>query len=166
MNVALIVAFSSNHVIGAGTEIPWHISNDLKRFKKITSGHSLIMGRKTYESIGKPLPNRTTVIISRNPSYRVEGCITVSSLGDAIKDCRARNEERAFIAGGGEIYRLALEQDLVDLMHITAVHRDFEGDVFFPDIDYTGWKELSRDIIEDDPAVDFAYSFVDFERVR
>src|SRR5690242_6914236 len=109
MKISLVVAMSENRVIGVDNHLPWHIPEDLKRFKKITSGHPIIMGRKTFESIGKPLPNRTNIIISRNKDYRAEGTITCHSLADAIHwASQAPGNEEIFIIGGGEIFQQAL----------------------------------------------------------
>lgn len=138
--LSIIVAVSENNVIGAGNNLPWKLSGDLQRVKKLTMGHHLIMGRKTYESIGRPLPGRTTVIISRQTNYAPEGCTVVSSLKDAIKV--AEHDEEAFIFGGGEIFTQALP--LTDKIYFTKVHCEVEGDTFFPALNPLEWKVIDE----------------------
>ncbi len=135
MIVSLIAAMSENRVIGKDNELPWHISEDLKRFKRITVGHTVIMGRKTYESIGKILPNRTNIIMTRDPDYEVEDAIVARSLDEAIR--RSKGEE-VFVIGGEEIYRMAIER--ADRLYLTMIHDEIVGDAFFPEFtpaDYT-----------------------------
>lgn len=127
--ISIIVAIAKNGIIGGGNSLLWHISEDLQRFKRITSGHPVVMGRKTYESIGRPLPNRTNVIITRQQDYKVEGCIVVHSLDEAIS--MFPSEEEVFIIGGGEIYNQAW--DLADRLYITWVEAKYKGDTYFPD---------------------------------
>ena len=127
--ITLIAAIGKNNALGKNNDLIWHLPADLKRFRQLTTGHHMIMGRKTYESIGKPLPNRTTIIVSRNPEYFQEGCLTASSLENAIQI--AKNEEVICIVGGEQIYRKALENNLVDALDITLVHDEFDADVFF-----------------------------------
>ncbi|MCC8088401.1 MAG: dihydrofolate reductase [Rikenellaceae bacterium] len=136
--VSIIVAIARNGVIGSGNKLIWHIPEDLKRFKTITYGHPVIMGRKTFESIGRPLPGRTNVVVSRNPDFNPEGCVTVDSLDKAI--ARFTPEEEIFIIGGGEIYRQAMP--IADKLYITEVLHDFEGDTYFPDINKEKWTEV------------------------
>src|ERR1041385_6253429 len=119
MNLSIIVALSENNVIGVKKALPWHLSADLKRVKAITMGHHLIMGRKTFESIGKPLPGRTIIIITRNKDYKVEGCIVVPSLEEALK--AVKNDDEPFIFGGGEIFNQALP--LVNKIYMTRIHK-------------------------------------------
>ena len=148
---------SENRVIGNNNELIWKLSSDLKRFKDLTTGHPIVMGRKTYESIGKPLPNRRNIIITRNSEYEVEGCETVSSLEEALlltnSDC--------FIIGGGEIYKQSLE--IADKIYLTLVHKDLEGDTSFPELDET-WVSIDNKYFESDEKNEHNYSFIEYER--
>jgi dihydrofolate reductase len=162
MKLSLIVAVAQNGVIGHNNQLIWHLPNDLKQFKRLTTGHCIIMGRKTFESIGKPLPNRTSIIISRNSDFQVEGCITVSSLENAILAAKQIENEEAFVIGGAEIYRLALP--IIDKIYLTEVHHAFKGDTFFPTIDKTIWKETHREDFEIDEKHKVKYSFVELSR--
>jgi dihydrofolate reductase len=162
LKLSLIVAVAENHVIGNNNQLIWHLPNDLKQFRRLTTGHCIIMGRKTFDSIGKPLPNRTSVIISRNPAFKIEGCITVDSLENAILETRKFETEEAFIIGGAEIYRLSLP--FVDKIYLTEVHHSFEGDTVFPEIDKTIWQETHREDFETDEKHQYSYSFVELNR--
>ncbi|WP_044171926.1 dihydrofolate reductase [Flectobacillus major] len=157
MKLSIIVAAATNGVIGHNNQLIWHLPEDLKMFKRRTTGHVIIMGRKTFESIGKPLPNRTTIIISRNPEYRVEGCITVGSLEEAIAQAQQIEPSEAFVIGGAEIYRLALP--LADIVYLTEVLQGFEGDAFFPSLEPTVWQEIERTdfVIDEKHAVPFSF---------
>ncbi len=159
---AIIAAVADNGVIGRDNDLAWHLPADLRHFKKTTSGHYIVMGRKTFETLGKPLPNRTNIIITRNPDYRQEGAVVVHSLEEALGFAEKKGQEKVFILGGGEIYRQAMV--LADRMYITEVHGTFEGDTFFPEIDPEVWREEHR---EDHPADEknkYAYSFVEYTR--
>jgi dihydrofolate reductase len=159
MIVSQIAAMSENHVIGKDNQLLWHMPNDLKHFKNTTSGHTVIIGRKTFESVGKPLPKRRNIIITRQ-HITIEGCEVVNSIEAALALCAG--EEEVFIVGGAEIYKLSLH--LTDRVYLTIIHHHFDGDSFFPEISQNVWKELSR---ENHPADDknaFAYSFVTYER--
>lgn len=158
--ISIIVAIAENNVIGANNQLIWHISDDLKRFKVLTTGHHIIMGRKTFESIGKPLPMRTNIIVSRNPSYKIEGCIVVPSLEAAIE--LSANETEVFIIGGGELYKQAMP--LAKNLYLTKVHKVFEGDTFFPKIDLKEWKILSLEGVRIDEKSGIEYEFVNFEK--
>jgi dihydrofolate reductase len=162
MKLSLIVAVAENGVIGHNNQLIWHLPNDLKQFKRLTTGHCIIMGRKTFESIGKPLPNRTSIIISRNSDFQIEGCITVDSLENAISAAKKIEQEEAFIIGGAEIYRLALP--IIDKIYLTEVHHAYEGDTFFPEIDKTIWQETHREDFEIDEKHSVKYSFVELCR--
>ena len=163
MKISLIVAMASNRVIGNNNVMPWHLSADLKKFKKITMGSPILMGRKTYESIGRPLPGRTNIIISRNPEYRQEGCLVFNDIETAIKKaCEIAGE--IFIIGGSELYKATLP--IADVLYITMINREFQGDTFFPDIDMNDWSEVERENIHDDPDAAFSYSFLKFERAN
>lgn len=155
--IKIIVAISKNRVIGKNNELIWKLSSDLKRFKELTTGHPVVMGRKTYESIGKPLPNRRNIIITRNLEYRVEGCEIVSSLEEALlltgSDC--------FIIGGGEIYKHSLE--VADRIYLTLVNKEFEGDTQFPELGKE-WAKMSRKDFEADEKNEYNYSFIQYDR--
>ena len=158
MKTTLIAAIANNNALGKDNDLIWHLPEDLKRFKKTTSGHYIIMGRKTFESIGKPLPNRTTVIISRNKEYRAAGCIVVNSLEKALQI--SKEEEEVFVIGGAQIYKQAIQ--IADKLDITEVHESFEADVYFPEIDKNKWRESKRDYFKADTNNKHDYSFVTY----
>jgi len=158
--ITIIAAIANNNALGKDNQLIWHLPADLKRFKKVTLGHHIIMGRKTFESLGKPLPNRTTIIITRNLDYTAKNCIIVNSLNDAIKVAQA--DENPFILGGAEIYKQAL--DIADVLDLTLVHHEFEADAFFPKIDFTIWREVSREGFKKDDQNKYDYSFVKYIR--
>jgi dihydrofolate reductase len=162
MNLSIIVALSENNVVGINNQLPWHLSADLKRVKALTMGHHLIMGRKTFESIGRPLPGRTNVIITRNMDYKAEGCVVVSSLSEALQN--AQHDSEAFVFGGGEIFREALP--LVNKIYMTRIHRNFEGDTRFPELNPREWKETARQDFNADEKNNYNYSFIDLVRIR
>jgi dihydrofolate reductase len=156
MIVALIVAMSEDGTIGDKGRIPWHIREDLQRFKRLTMGHPIIMGRKTYESIGKPLPGRTNIVLTRSPNFTAPpGVLAVTSLDAALDHCRHQNEESVFFIGGSKVYQSALP--LADKLLVTEVHRRVSGDTKFPDYDHRAWTEIAR---EDGPEC----SFVEYAR--
>lgn len=157
-----MAAVAANNALGKDNQLIWHLPADLKRFKKTTLNHAVIMGRKTYESLKNPLPNRTNIIITRDRNYKVEGWLVVNSLEEALK-VAAKTDENPFILGGAEIYRQAMK--FVDKLDITFVHHQFEADVFFPEIDKTIWKETSREDFKADENNKYDYSFVTFERI-
>jgi dihydrofolate reductase len=140
MKITLIVAVSENNVIGRDGKLPWDLPDDLKRFRQLTKGHTVIMGRKTHESIGRPLPDRRNIIITRQSEYMSDGCEVVHSLDEALALCV---DDDAFVIGGGEIYAQALVY--AHRIELTRVHTDIEGDAFFPDIDETQWKLESKE---------------------
>lgn len=133
--LSIIVAVAENNVIGKDNSLIWKLPRDMRHFKETTTGHYIIMGRKTFESNGRPLPNRTNVIITRDKDYKAEGCVVVHSLDDAIRE--AKEDSEAFIIGGGVIYDLAMP--LVDRIYLTKIHHSFEGDTFFPEINMEEW---------------------------
>jgi dihydrofolate reductase len=162
---AIMAAVADNSVIGKDNDLAWHLPADLRHFKKTTSGHYIVMGRKTFESLGKPLPNRTSIIITRNPDYRQEGAVVVYSLEAALGLAEKNGQEKVFILGGGEIYRQAMS--VADHMYITEVHGSFEGDTFFPEIDKSVWKEVHREDYPADEKNKYPYSFVEYiKRVK
>ncbi|MHB1014770.1 MAG: dihydrofolate reductase [Desulfurivibrionaceae bacterium] len=156
MKIILIAAMAKNRVIGRDNTIPWHIPGEQQRFKGMTMGHTLIMGRKTFESIGRPLPGRKTIIISRNPEYRATGCLAAQSLMAAIALCP--EAETIFIAGGGEIYRQGL--DLAEAIYLTVLDREVEGDILFPEFDSTQFRPVSEERV----AGTEPYTFTVFSR--
>jgi dihydrofolate reductase len=160
VRVSIIVAAATNHVIGVQGALPWHISEDLKRFRALTTGKPIVMGRLTYESIGKPLPQRRNIIISRQAGYRATGCEVVTSPVAALD--LAAGAEEIMVIGGGRIYTQLLP--LADRIYLTRVHARPEGDAFFPELDHEVWRTVS---IEEHAATDtqpLAYSFEILER--
>lgn len=156
MLISAIVAVSSNNVIGRDGHLPWHLSADLKRFKTITTGHSIILGRKNYEDIGRPLPNRTNYVLTRNASFEAPGCIVCASLEAALEAARAAGETECFIIGGAAVYREAMP--LVQKLYFTRVESDVDGDVFFPEWG-EGWSMESEESFPADEKNDFATTF-------
>lgn len=156
----IIAAIANKNALGKDNDLIWHLPADLIRFRKTTTGHHIIMGRNTYESIGKPLPNRTTLIITRNTEYKAAGCIVVNSIEAALEI--AKDDTSPFIIGGAQIYKEAI--NLVDKLDITEVHHTFEADVYFPEIDLSIWKETAREKFEADEKNKFSYSFVSYSR--
>ena len=140
MIISLIVAMDENRGIGVLNRIPWHLPDDLKRFKKLTMGHHIIMGRKTYDSIGKPLPGRTSVVITRQQDYQPAECLITHSIDEAISQVGGRGETEAFIIGGGEIFRQTF--DIAERIYLTIVHATFQATVFFPEFDPSAWTEI------------------------
>ena len=163
MKISLIVAMASNRVIGLNNKMPWHLSADLKKFKSITMGSPILMGRKTYESIGRPLPGRTNMIISRNLDYQQEGCLVFNDLKTAFTKA-AESTDEIFIIGGSDLYKAILP--MADMIYLTLINRDFEGDTFFPEIDLNEWSEVTREDIKDDPDTRFSYSFLKLEKTN
>ncbi len=160
--ITIIAAIAKNNALGKDNDLIWHLPADLKRFKKTTSGHHILMGRNTFESIGKPLPNRTTIIITRNDNYFKDGCLIASSLEEAIE--LAKDDEQIFIIGGAQVYTYAIKNNIADILDITIVHQEFEADVFFPEIDPTIWEEVSREDFKADEKNKFDYSFLKFQK--
>jgi len=145
MKVSLIVAVSENDVIGKNNDLIWHLPEDMKYFKETTQNHFVIMGRKNFESIPdkyRPLPNRTNVVVTRQSSYEARGCLVVNSVEEALAKAKEAQDPEPFIIGGGEIYHLALKNNLVDRIYITRVHKSFDGDTFFPKLK-DEWKLMS-----------------------
>ena len=156
--ISIIVAMSKNRVIGVKNSLPWHISEDLKRFKRLTTGYPIIMARKTFESIGKPLPERRNIVISRNQNLKVQDVEVVKSIDDALKICSSEN--LIYIIGGEQIYNLAMPY--ANNIHLTEVNKEVEGDAFFPEFDKKEWKEIARENSKD--FIDTSYSFVEYRR--
>lgn len=160
--VTIMAAIAANNALGKDNQLIWHLPADLKRFKKTTLNHAVIVGRKTYESLGKPLPNRTNIIITRDKNYQVEGCVIVNSLKAALK-AALKVDKNPYILGGAEIYKQAMP--FADKLDITFVHHQFEADVFFPEIDKNIWKETWREDFKAYENNKYDYSFVTFERI-
>jgi dihydrofolate reductase len=158
MRLSAIVAMATNRCIGRNNTLPWRLPADLKRFKQLTLGHTLIMGRKTYESIGRPLPGRTTLVVTRQRDYAPEGVQVAHSLEEALE--LARGDE-VFIAGGADLYRQTLER--VRRLYLTRIDREYAGDTFFPELDLPTWRLLAE---EHHPATDTTppFSFLTYER--
>ena len=148
-----------NRVIGINNTLPWRLPEDLKHFKALTMGHHIVMGRKTYESIGRPLPGRTTVIVTRDPAYRVEGCLTAHSIADAIAACAGDAE--IFFVGGAELYAQILPR--AERLYLTEIQGDYAGDSHFPPFDRAAWREAGRR--ENVSADGLAYHFVTYHRM-
>ena len=159
MKVTIIVAVSENLVIGHKNALPWHISEDLKHFKQITINHSVIMGRKTFESIGKPLKERRNIVVSRDRTLKIEGVEVVNSLDEAIH--RTKNENEIFIIGGEQIYKMAIP--IATHMHITKVYNNIKGDAYFPAFDENEWKILTQKDLETNEGLKF--SFIEYQKI-
>lgn len=160
MSWSLIVAYSANRVIGCCNQLIWYISDDLKRFKRLTLDHHIIMGRKSYDSIGRALPKRINVVITRDKSFSADNVIVTHSFKEAL-NC-VKNDSEPFIVGGGETYRQALESGLVQRVYATEIHKNFEGDTYFPELG-PEWKVQQKEEIKSDKTVDFSYSYVNYE---
>lgn len=142
MIISLIAAMDKNRGIGKNNTLPWHLPSDLKRFKRLTMGHHLMMGRKTYETIGKPLPGRVMIIVTRQKGYHAEGCIVVNSIQQAIIEAENHQEEELFVIGGGEIFRQII--DRADKIYLTNVHAEVDAYVYFPEIDPSAWELITK----------------------
>ncbi len=164
MIISLIVAADENNLIGGGNKLLWHLPDDMKRFRELTDGHPVIMGRKTYESIGKALPNRRNIIISRQEDYKIAGCDVVDSLDRAYKLIENDPSDEAFVIGGGEIYRQAM--DHADRIYLTRVHSEFIGDTFFPELDLRLWVETDRKEHPVDDQHQYSFTFLTYEQRR
>jgi dihydrofolate reductase len=157
--ISIIVAIAENFAIGKDNDLLWHISNDLKRFKRITSGHNVIMGRNTYLSLPfRPLKNRTNIVITDHRDETFEGCITVYSIDEALEYCN--ESEESFIIGGGAVYRQFLP--LANKLYLTMVHKKFDADIFFPEIDFSEWKLIEKEDHGPEGENDFSYSFLTY----
>lgn len=158
--LSIIVAMARNRTIGVNNTLPWRCPEDLKHFKALTMGHHMIMGRKTFDSIGKPLPGRTTVVVTRDKGLKIEGCLIANSLQDAIKSCAGDAE--AFIVGGADIYNQSLQ--LADTLYITEIQQDVEGDAHFPEFDRKLWQETAREVRTQETPQPLDYHFVTYCR--
>ena len=163
MKLSLMAALSTNNVIGRNNDVPWRLSTDLKRLKAMTMGHHVIMGRKTYESVGRPLPGRTNVVITRQQGYASDGVTVVHSLEEAVRVAAQAGESEAFILGGAEIYAQAMHR--ADRMYLTRVHAEVEGDTWFPDFDdVSEWRLTDAEHFDADEKNEHPFSFLTYER--
>ena len=161
MSIAIISAASENNVIGKNNDLPWYLPADLTHFKNLTSGKHIVMGRKTYESVGRPLPNRVNIVVSRNPDFVAEGCKTVTCLADAIS---IANGNDLFVCGGSEIYKQALE--VADIMYLTRIHAVFKGDTYFPSFDENRWTIVDKKDCIPDEKNKYSYSFITYKKTN
>ena len=158
--ISIIAALGRNRAIGRGNAMPWRLPEDLKRFKRLTMGHAVIMGRRTFESIGSPLQGRSNIVVTRSRDWSSSGCITVHSLDAAL--VAAGDRSGVFVIGGAQIYALAMP--LVQRLYLTEIARDFEADAFFPEFERSRWREVSREQGSSGGAESFDYAFVEYER--
>ena len=161
--ISIIVAIAENYAIGKNNDLLWHIPEDLKMFKRITTGHKIIMGKRTYLSLPfRPLKNRENIVITDDKTDNFEGCTIVFSVEEAL--AKSNENEEVFIIGGASIYQQFLPR--TDRLYLTLVHKEFEGDVFFPEINFNEWKIVSREDFSLDPQLGFAYSYVIYDRKK
>jgi len=158
--VSLIVAMAGNRVIGRKNQLPWRLPADLQHFKALTMGKPIVMGRKTWESIGRPLPGRTNIVVTRDVGYQAEGCVVVHSVDQALEV--AEGSDEVMVIGGANLYQQCL--DRADRLYLTQVMADIEGDTWFPEFDIAQWKELERESHSSDEKNEFDYEFVTLER--
>ena len=158
--LTIVAAAAENNALGKDNDMIWHLPDDFKHFKKLTTGHHIIMGRKTFESFPKPLPNRTHIVITRQEDYQNENCIVVHSLEEALK--AVTNDEQPFIIGGGEIYKLSLP--FVDKIELTRVHHEFKADAFFPELDLDKWELVNEKFHDKDEKHQHAFTFLTYQR--
>ena len=161
MTISLVVAMGENRVIGKNNGLPWRLSPDLKRFRRVTMGRPIIMGRKTYESIGRPLDGRRNIVISRNPTFRPDGVTVVGSIDEALASA---NGGEMMVIGGADIFEQTLAR--ADRIHLTVIHQSFDGDAYFPEMADDEWKEIEREDIAPGDDAPFGYSFITLERIR
>ena len=162
MIISLIVAVGNDNVMGLNNQLPWRLPADLKYFKAVTNGHHIIMGRKTFDSLGKPLPNRINVVITRQNNFAAEGVEVFNNIDDAIALVKKNNETEAFIIGGSEIFKQSMQQ--CNRMYITRIHHSFEGDTFFPEINNGEWKLVKSETHQPDEKNLYSYTFEVYER--
>ena len=161
MKISIVVAMASNGVIGRDNELPWHLPADLQHFKKTTMGKPILMGRKTWESIGRPLPGRTNIVITRDTAYRAEGCVVVNSIDAALEASSGQDE--VMVIGGAEFYRQVLP--LADTIYLTRIHATISGDTCFPELNVADWREVERSDHAADEKNPHDYSFIRLDRV-
>ncbi|ADB37102.1 dihydrofolate reductase [Spirosoma linguale] len=163
MKISLIAAVAQNGVIGRENDLPWHLPDDFAFFKRKTSHHPIIMGRKSLESLGKPLPNRTNIVLTRNAEFSAAGVTIVHTLDDAIAEAKAINQTEIFVIGGAEIYKMALP--IATTLYLTEIHQDYDGDAYFPEFDKNEWQEVSRRPHPADERHAVSFDFVEYEKV-
>ncbi|MBB6444601.1 dihydrofolate reductase [Bacillus benzoevorans] len=161
--ISFIVAMDKNRVIGKDNQLPWHLPADLKFFKKTTMGHPIVMGRKTHESIGKPLPGRENIIVTRNEYYHPEGCTVIHSPAE-LKSLEAEKQEEVFVIGGAEVFNTVFP--IADRLYITVIEHEFAGDTNFPEFDESDWTLVSSEKGETDEKNPYEYSFNIYERMQ
>lgn len=161
-NFTAVVAMSENRVIGDENSLPWYLPADLQHFKKITLGHPILMGRKTYESIGQPLPQRTNIILTRNIQFSAPGCVVLNTLDQLDQQPALKEAKEIFVIGGAEIYRQLMPE--ITRIYMTVVHEQFEGDAFFPELDMSGWQQNGCEFHEADEHNEYDYSFLILDR--
>lgn len=164
MRRSIIVAMGRNGVIGKDNRLPWHLPADLRFFKRTTMGHPMIMGRRTYDSVGMPLPGRTNIVVTRSAEFAPAGVVVARTPDEALQLAEARDAEEIFIAGGSEIFRLMLP--MADRMYVTRIEADFDGDTFFPDVDWRQWELVSSEEHQPDEKNRWAYSFLVYDRKK
>ena len=164
MRISAIIAMSTNHVIGKNNQLPWHLPADLKQFKKITMGKPILMGRKTYESIGRPLPGRSNIVISRDAQFKAPGCMITHSIESALATAALQHSEEIFIIGGALIFQKTLP--LIQRLYLTLIHESIEGDAYFPELNSAEWQEIEQVDYPPDEENNYAYSFKILDRKR
>ncbi|GAB3954231.1 type 3 dihydrofolate reductase [Spirosoma harenae] len=162
MKISLIAAVAENGVIGRDNDMPWHLPDDFGFFKRKTSHHPIIMGRKSLEALGKPLPNRTNIVITRNPDFQADGVTVVNTLDEAITKAKSINQDEIFVIGGGEIYKMAMP--VATTLYLTEIHQAYEGDAYFPAFNKSEWQEVSRRPHSADERHAVAFDFVEYSR--
>lgn len=160
MRVSMIVAMAENHVIGINNQMPWHLSSDLKRFREITMGKPILMGRRTHASIGRALPGRTNIVLTHDKAWHAAGCVIAHSFEASLE--AAGDADELMIIGGSALYEAFLPD--AQRLYLTLIHRSFEGDTVFPTLDWSAWEISQQEEITDDPLVDFSYSFLTLDK--
>lgn len=167
MKICLIAALAQNRVVGINNQLPWHLPEDLKYFRRTTTGKTVIMGRKTYESIGRPLPNRSNIVVSANPECKIEHVQVVNSLGAALELAEnislINGVDEIMVIGGATLYAAALP--MADRLYLTHVHAEVEGDAYFPEVDFSAWREITREDFVASENNPYAYSFVVYDKI-
>jgi len=164
MIISLILAADEQNGIGKNNQLLCHLPADLKYFKQTTIGHDIVMGRKTYESVGRLLPGRTNIIITRNPDFKIEGAVIANSVEEAIHYAKSHQENELFITGGGEIFKLSMKY--TDRIYLTRIHHTFDGDTFFPELDKEKWKQVKEEKHLADEKNKYDYSFLVYEKIK
>ena len=162
--ISFIVATDENGVIGKNNQIPWYLPDDLKRFKKITMGHPIVMGRKTFESIGKPLPGRENIVLTKNKKLELKGCTVFHSEKELIDYCKRLKDEEIFVIGGANLFKIFLPY--VDRIYLTKIYKRFEGDVFFPEIDFTQYVISSKEKGIKDEKNPYDYEYIIYDKIK